>query len=199
MDVNEIDSDVENEGEIIKDNSSEEFVTVDEIYSVDDKIQDDLDLIALVEVNPRLYAKGKASYKNILEKDMAWVSIGKALKRQINGSEAKHRWDILRNLNGRTRQEILTLMEQQGRSGSGRENISYENLFSPQDNETTDNQTSLRSLKIPVSHIKKEKTDLEIESTFQKYLNDKESTDSQASSFKVPISDMKKGRRQILR
>jgi len=32
-----------------------------------------LDLIALVEGNPQLYAKGKAGYRNIQEKDMALV------------------------------------------------------------------------------------------------------------------------------
>ena len=69
MDVNQKDLDVENEGETIEDNSSDEF-TVEEIYSDDDKIQDDLDLIAFVEGNPRLYAKGKVGYKNIQEKDM---------------------------------------------------------------------------------------------------------------------------------
>lgn len=55
------------------------------INSPEDNVQDDLDLIALVEGNPRLYAKGKAGYRNVQEKDMAWVSIGKAMKNPISG------------------------------------------------------------------------------------------------------------------
>jgi len=48
------------------------------------------------------------------------------------GSDAKHRWDTLRNLYCRARREILALSKQQGRSGSGRDNVSYENLLTPQ-------------------------------------------------------------------
>ncbi|KAL0120499.1 hypothetical protein PUN28_008322 [Cardiocondyla obscurior] len=63
---------------------------------------------------------------------MAWVSIGKALKHPLSGSDAKHRWDTLRNLYSRARREILLLKQQQGRSGSGVDNVSYENLLTPQ-------------------------------------------------------------------
>lgn len=68
----------ENEEEI--EENSDQVATIFE-----DKIQDDLDLIALVEGNPRLYAKGKSGYKNIQEKEMAWMSIGKALKHPLSG------------------------------------------------------------------------------------------------------------------
>lgn len=49
------------------------------------KTQDDLDLIALVEGNPKLYAKRKYGYKNIQEKELTWISIGKALKHPLSG------------------------------------------------------------------------------------------------------------------
>lgn len=58
---------------------------LEDVYNIDIKTQDDLDLIALVEGNPRLYAKGKAGYKNVQEKEMAWISIGKALKHPLSG------------------------------------------------------------------------------------------------------------------
>lgn len=68
----------ENEEEI--EENSDQVATIFE-----DKIQDDLDLIALVEGNPRLYAKGKSGYKNIQEKEMTWMSISKALKHPLSG------------------------------------------------------------------------------------------------------------------
>ncbi|XP_024878396.1 uncharacterized protein LOC112458823 [Temnothorax curvispinosus] len=120
----------EDEEEINEENSDQVPTTVlEDIYNIDKKLQDDLNLIALVEGNCRLYAKGKAGYKNVQEKEMAWVSIGKALN--ISGSDAKHRWDTLQNLYNRSRREILVLIEQ-GRSGSGRDNVSYEKLLTPQ-------------------------------------------------------------------
>ncbi|XP_029668209.1 uncharacterized protein LOC115238483 [Formica exsecta] len=119
-------------GEIIEENSDQVATTVlEDIYNIDNKIQDDLDLIALVEGNPKLYAKGKAGYKNVQEKEIAWVFIGKALKHSLS-DQMRNRWDTLRNLYSRARREILALTEQQGRSGSGRDNISYENLLPPQ-------------------------------------------------------------------
>ncbi|XP_071582096.1 uncharacterized protein [Temnothorax nylanderi] len=119
------------EEEITEENSDQVPTTVlEDIYNIDKRLQDDLNLIAVVEGNPRLYAKGKAGYKNVQEKEMAWVSIGKVLN--ISGSDAKHRWDTLRNLYSRSRRELLALAEQQGRSGSGRDNVSYENLLTPQ-------------------------------------------------------------------
>lgn len=76
----------ESEREIIEENSDQVATTVlEDIYNIDNKIQDDLDRIALVEGNPRLYAKGKAGYKNVQEKEMAWTSIGKALKHPLSG------------------------------------------------------------------------------------------------------------------
>lgn len=78
---------MESEGETIEKNSDQIATTVlEDIYNIDKKIQDNLDLIALVESNPRLYAKGKASYKNVQEKEMAWVSIGKVLKHPLSVS-----------------------------------------------------------------------------------------------------------------
>lgn len=50
----------------------------------------------------------------------------------LSGSEAKHRWDTLRNLYGRARREIVALTKQQGLSGSGKDNVSYEDLLTPQ-------------------------------------------------------------------
>lgn len=55
------------------------------IYNLDDKVQDDLDLIALVEGNPWLYDKRRNDYKNVKDRDMAWESIGNALRKPING------------------------------------------------------------------------------------------------------------------
>lgn len=81
----------DSEGEVIEneeiEQNSDQIATsvLEDIYDIDKKIQDDLDLIALVEGNPRLYAKGKTGYKNIQEKEMAWVSIGKALKHPLSG------------------------------------------------------------------------------------------------------------------
>ncbi|XP_025266873.1 uncharacterized protein LOC105250568 [Camponotus floridanus] len=132
MDYNEYEyleseNEEENEEEI-EENSNQIATTVLE----DNKIQDDLDLIALVEGNPKLYAKGKIGYKNVQEKEMTWMSIGKALKHPLSGPDAKQRWDTLRNLYSRARRQISTLTEQQGRSGSRRDNVSYENLLTPQ-------------------------------------------------------------------
>ncbi|XP_018395625.1 PREDICTED: uncharacterized protein LOC108774107 [Cyphomyrmex costatus] len=93
MDFNQSNLEMENE-EVMSEEYLDEIETLvlEGIYSIEDKVQDDLDLIALVEGNPRFYVKGKAGYRNVHEKDMAWVSIDKALKHPISGSEAKHRW-----------------------------------------------------------------------------------------------------------
>jgi len=78
---------MESEEEIIQEENSNQVATtvLKDIYNIENKTQDDLDLIALVEGNPRLYAKGKVGYKNVQEKEMAWVSIGKALKHPLSG------------------------------------------------------------------------------------------------------------------
>ncbi|EZA49712.1 hypothetical protein X777_12226, partial [Ooceraea biroi] len=72
---------------ISNENSSNEVptTTLESIYDYEDKVQEDLDLIALVEGNPKLYAKRKAGYRNTQEKDMAWITIGKAMKYAISG------------------------------------------------------------------------------------------------------------------
>ncbi|KAL6420948.1 hypothetical protein ACFW04_013614 [Cataglyphis niger] len=44
----------------------------------------------------------------------------------------KEKRDQMRNLYSRARREILALIEQQGRSSSGRDNVSFENLLTPQ-------------------------------------------------------------------
>lgn len=77
---------LETESEEEIEQSSEIATNVlEDVYNIDIKIQDDLDLIALVEGNPRLYAEGKAGYKNVQEKELAWISIGKALKHPLSG------------------------------------------------------------------------------------------------------------------
>ncbi|KYN14027.1 hypothetical protein ALC57_13783 [Trachymyrmex cornetzi] len=133
MDFDQSNLEMENEEEMVEEYLDEiETPVLEGIYGIEDKIQDDLYLIALVEGNPRLYAKEKAGYRNVHEKDMAWISISTALKHPLSGSEAKHRWDTLRNLYDRARREIVALTKQQGLSGSGKDNVSYEDLLTPQ-------------------------------------------------------------------
>ncbi|KYN02590.1 hypothetical protein ALC62_06590 [Cyphomyrmex costatus] len=139
MDFNQSNLEMENE-EVMSEEYLDEIETLvlEGIYSIEDKVQDDLDLIALVEGNPRFYVKGKAGYRNVHEKDMAWVSIDKALKHPISGEliiyDQKQSTDghVMKSLWSCKARNILSLIEQQGRSGSGKDNVSYEDLLTPQ-------------------------------------------------------------------
>lgn len=78
--------DEQNEEETFDESSSNQVLTVLKgIPNLEDKIQDDLDLITLVEGNSKLYAKGRTGYRNAQEKDLAWISISKAMKYPISG------------------------------------------------------------------------------------------------------------------
>lgn len=100
------------------------FEDTDEIELIEDEQDNEQELlikqelIALVKVNPALYAKNWKEYAGInFCKDLAWESIGFNLSKKMSGKDAAKMWYNIRQRFGKERRKVVTSLK--GKSGQG--------------------------------------------------------------------------------